>query len=36
MVWVKIDDHFDEHPKMQQIGPLGWGYWLAGLVCERE
>lgn len=37
MVWVKIDDHFDEHPKMDRVGPLGWGYWLAGLAyCNRN
>jgi hypothetical protein len=37
MAWVRIDDHFDEHPKMQRVGPLGWGYWLAGLAyCNRN
>lgn len=37
MPWVRIDDHFDEHPKMQQVGPLGWGVWLAGLAyCNRN
>jgi hypothetical protein len=37
MPWVKIDDHFDEHPKMQQVGPVGWGFWLAGLAyCNRN
>jgi hypothetical protein len=35
--WVKIDDHFDEHPKMAKVGPLGWGLWLAGLAyCNRN
>lgn len=37
MAWVRIDDHFDEHPKMQRVGPLAWGYWLAGLAyCNRN
>lgn len=37
MPWVKVDDHFDEHPKMQQVGPLGWGVWVAGLAyCNRN
>ena len=37
MAWVKIDDHFDEHPKHAQVGPVGWGVWLAGLAyCNRN
>jgi hypothetical protein len=37
MAWVRIDDHFDEHPKMQRVGPLAWGVWLAGLAyCNRN
>lgn len=37
MPWVRIDDHFDEHPKMQQVGPIAWGFWLAGLAyCNRN
>lgn len=37
MAWIRIDDHFDEHPKLSRIGPLGWGYWLAGLAyCNRN
>lgn len=37
MPWVKIDDHFDEHPKLARVGPPGWGYWLAGLAyCNRN
>ena len=37
MPWVKVDDHFDEHPKMAAVGPLGWGLWLAGLAyCNRN
>lgn len=37
MAWVRIDDHFDEHPKMQRVGPIAWGYWLAGLAyCNRN
>lgn len=37
MGWVRIDDGFDEHPKLQRVGPLAWGYWLAGLAyCNRN
>lgn len=37
MPWVKVDDHFDEHPKMARVGPLGWAVWLAGLAyCNRN
>ncbi|MDE3097416.1 MAG: hypothetical protein KGK07_15635 [Chloroflexota bacterium] len=32
-----MDDHFDEHPKMAKVGPIGWGVWLAGLAyCNRN
>lgn len=37
MPWVRVDDHFDEHPKMARVGPLGWALWLAGLAyCNRN
>ena len=36
MSWVKVDDHFDEHPKMARVGPLGWGVWLAGLAYSNR
>lgn len=37
MAWVKVDDHFDEHPKLAAVGPVGWGVWLAGLAyCNRN
>ena len=37
MVWVKIDDHFDEHPKIAAVGPLGIALWLTGLAyCNRN
>lgn len=37
MGWVRIDDHFNEHPKLAQVGPLGWGVWVAGLAyCNRN
>lgn len=37
MPWIRIDDHFDEHPKHAAIGPVGWGVWLAGLAyCNRN
>jgi hypothetical protein len=37
MPWVKLDDHFDEHPKLAQAGPLGLALWVAGLAyCNRN
>lgn len=37
MPWVRIDDHFNEHPKHARVGPLAWGIWLAGLAyCNRN
>lgn len=37
MPWIKVDDHFDEHPKLARVGPLGWSLWLAGLAyCNRN
>lgn len=37
MPWVRIDDHFDEHPKLAAVGPLAWGVWLAGIAyCNRN
>lgn len=37
MAWVRLDDHFDEHPKMAQVGPLGIALWAAGLAyCNRN
>ena len=37
MVWIKIDDHYDEHPKHAEVGPLGQALWLAGLAyCNRN
>lgn len=37
MAWVRIDDHFDEHPKLAKVGPLGWGVWAASLAyCNRN
>ena len=37
MPWVRVDDHFNEHPKLAKVGPLGWGIWLAGLAyCNRN
>lgn len=36
MAWVKIDDHFDEHPKLAKVGPIGWGVWLAGLAYSNR
>jgi hypothetical protein len=37
MPWIRIDDHFDEHPKLAAVSPVGWGVWLAGLAyCNRN
>lgn len=37
MAWIRIDDAFDDHPKMMEVGPLGWSLWLAGLAyCNRN
>lgn len=37
MPWIRIDDHFDEHPKLAAAGPLGWAMWMAGLAyCNRN
>lgn len=37
MTWVRIDDHFDEHPKLAEAGTICWGIWLAGIAyCNRN
>jgi hypothetical protein len=36
MPWVRVDDHFDGHPKMAAVGPVGWGVWLAGLAYSNR
>jgi hypothetical protein len=37
MAWIRIDDHYDEHPKHAEAGPLGTIMWLAGLAyCNRN
>jgi hypothetical protein len=37
MAWVRIDDHFDDHPKVVQAGPLGLAMYVAGLCyCNRN
>lgn len=37
MAWVRIDDHFDEHPKLANVSCAGWGLWMAGLAyCNRN
>lgn len=37
MTWVRVDDHFDEHPKFARAGPLGIALWLVGLAyCNRN
>jgi hypothetical protein len=36
-MWVKLDDHFDQHPKLAQVGPLGIALWTVGLAyCNRQ
>lgn len=37
MPWVRIDDHFDEHPKIASVGPLGLALFVSGLAyCNRH
>lgn len=37
MTWLKLDDGWQSHPKMQRIGPMGRELWLAGaLHCARH
>ena len=37
MTWVKLDDGFAEHPKMEQVGPLGLALHVAALCyCSRH
>lgn len=37
MVWVRVDDHFDEHEKIVGVGPLGLALYVAGLCfCNRN
>lgn len=36
MSWVRIDDHFDEHPKFAAAGPIGMALWLAGLAYANR
>lgn len=37
MVWVRLDDHFDQNPKIAAVGPLGIALWVTGLAyCNRN
>lgn len=37
MPWVKLDDHFDEHPKIAAVGPLGLALWVVSIAyCNRN
>lgn len=37
MVWVRIDDRYNEHLKFASAGPLGVTLWLAGMAyCNRN
>lgn len=37
MVWVKLDDHFDEHPKIAQVDNDALALWVCGLAyCNRN
>lgn len=33
MPWVRLDDHFDENPKVLSVGPLGLA--LCSALCEQ-
>lgn len=37
MAWVRLDDRFDENPKLQLVGPVGLACWVCGLAyCNRN
>lgn len=37
MPWIRLDDHFDENPKIASVGPLGLALWVTGLAyCNRN
>jgi hypothetical protein len=37
MSWVRLDDHFDEHPKILRAGALGAALWTKTLAyCNRQ
>lgn len=36
MPWVRVDDHFPDHPKLARVGPLGWALWMAGLAYSNR
>jgi hypothetical protein len=36
MPWVRVDDHYDEHPKIAQVGPLGVALWAAALAYANR
>ena len=37
MTWVKLDDGFADHPKLEQVGPLaGWLHVAALCYCSRQ
>lgn len=37
MPWIRLDDHFDQHPKIVSVGPVGMAMWVAGLAyCNRN
>jgi len=37
MPWIKVDDHYDEHRKFMECGPLGHALWLSGMAyCNRN
>lgn len=37
MPWVRLDDHFDEHPKLAKVSPVALALWVVGLAyCNRN
>lgn len=36
MAWVKVDDHFPEHPKVLDVGPLAEALWLRALCYANR
>jgi hypothetical protein len=36
MPWIKLDDHFDEHPKVAAAGPLGIALWVSAIAYSNR
>lgn len=36
MPWVRLDDHFDENPKVLSVGPLGLALWVTSIAYSNR